>query len=158
MVDGKSRDIPAARHEARRLVTIAKALKDARENSTSARRDPRRNPGRLLARGRRDVARSGADRQGEAAHRLDGHLRRRAAVITSPPRAKPIYANPLTVTGTIGIFYGKADVSELIKKIGITTETYRTTPRADGESMYRPTPKTSSASSRSRCASSTRFS
>ena len=51
---------------------------------------------------------------------------------------KLIYANPLTVTGSIGIFYGKADVSELLKKIGVTTETYKTTPRADGESIYRP--------------------
>ena len=49
-----------------------------------------------------------------------------------------IYANPLTITGSIGIFYGKADVSELFSKIGINTETYKTSPRADGESMYRP--------------------
>ena len=30
-----------------------------------------------------------------------------------------VYALPLTVTGSIGIFYGKADVSELLKKIGV---------------------------------------
>jgi protease-4 len=29
-------------------------------------------------------------------------------------------------------------VSELFKKIGISTETYKTSPRADGESIYRP--------------------
>jgi protease IV len=51
---------------------------------------------------------------------------------------KVVYANPLTVTGSIGIFYGKADVSELFKKIGISTETYKTSPRADGDSIYRP--------------------
>ena len=51
---------------------------------------------------------------------------------------KLIFANPLTVTGSIGIFYGKADVSELLKKIGVTIETYKTTPRADAESIYRP--------------------
>ena len=51
---------------------------------------------------------------------------------------RTIFANPLTVTGSIGIFYGKAEVSELFRKIGITTETYKTTPRADGESLYRP--------------------
>jgi protease IV len=51
---------------------------------------------------------------------------------------KTIFANPLTVTGSIGIFYGKAEVSELLKKIGVSTETYKTTPRADGESIYRP--------------------
>lgn len=51
---------------------------------------------------------------------------------------KQIYANPLTVTGSIGIFYGKADVSGLMKKIGVNVETHRTTPRADVESFYRP--------------------
>jgi len=49
-----------------------------------------------------------------------------------------IYANPLTLTGSIGIFYGKADVSELLRKIGVSVETYKTAPRADAESLYRP--------------------
>ena len=49
-----------------------------------------------------------------------------------------IYANSLTLTGSIGIFYGKADVSELLRKIGVSVETYKTTPRADAESIYRP--------------------
>jgi protease-4 len=48
-----------------------------------------------------------------------------------------VFALPLTVTGSIGIFYGKADVSELMKKIGVNIETHKTTPRADAESMYR---------------------
>jgi protease-4 len=51
---------------------------------------------------------------------------------------KVIYALPLTVTGSIGVFYGKADISGLLKKIGVNIETYRTTPRADAESIYRP--------------------
>ncbi|WP_394844115.1 signal peptide peptidase SppA [Pendulispora brunnea] len=51
---------------------------------------------------------------------------------------RTIYALPLTVTGSIGIFYGKADVSELLKKIGINVETYKSAPRADAESFYRP--------------------
>lgn len=50
---------------------------------------------------------------------------------------KEIYALPLTVTGSIGIFYGKADLSGLLAKIGVTTETYKTAPRADAESLYR---------------------
>jgi len=51
---------------------------------------------------------------------------------------KEIYALPLTLTGSIGIFYGKADVSGLLHKIGVTVDTYRTTPRADAESLFRP--------------------
>ncbi len=56
--------------------------------------------------------------------------------VASP--AKTIYALPLTITGSIGIFYGKADVSGLLQKIGVTVDTYRTTPRADAESIFRP--------------------
>jgi protease IV len=50
---------------------------------------------------------------------------------------KIIYALPLTITGSIGIFYGKADVSELLGKLGVNIEVRKTTPRADAESFYR---------------------
>ncbi len=56
--------------------------------------------------------------------------------IASP--AKTIFAEPLTITGSIGIFYGKADVSGLLQKIGVNVETYKTAPRADAESFFRP--------------------
>jgi protease-4 len=52
--------------------------------------------------------------------------------------ASRIFANPLTVTGSIGIFYGKADVSGLLKKLGVNVETYKTAPNADAESLFRP--------------------
>ena len=50
---------------------------------------------------------------------------------------KEIYALPLTLTGSIGIFYGKADVSGLLHKIGVSVDTVKTTPRADAESLFR---------------------
>ncbi|HTM46663.1 MAG TPA: signal peptide peptidase SppA, partial [Polyangiaceae bacterium] len=56
--------------------------------------------------------------------------------IASP--ATRIFASPLTVTGSIGIFYGKADVSQLLGKIGINVETFKTSERADAESIFRP--------------------
>ena len=49
-----------------------------------------------------------------------------------------IFAEPMTITGSIGIFYGKFDVSGLASKLGITTETFKRGARADMESMYRP--------------------
>jgi protease-4 len=52
--------------------------------------------------------------------------------------ATRIFANPLSVTGSIGVFYGKADVSGLLRKIGVNVETYKTAPRADAESLFRP--------------------
>jgi protease-4 len=51
--------------------------------------------------------------------------------------SRHIYALPLTVTGSIGVFYGKADVSGLLDKIGVTVDTYKTAPRADAESLFR---------------------
>lgn len=52
--------------------------------------------------------------------------------------AKEIFANRTTVTGSIGIFYGKVDVSGLLGKLGVNIEQFRTGPRADAESLYRP--------------------
>ncbi len=52
--------------------------------------------------------------------------------------SKNIFALPLTITGSIGVFYGKADLSGLLAKIGVTVDTYKTAPRADAESLFRP--------------------
>ena len=138
MVDGKSRDIPLIDMRLVGSYTIAKALKTSRD-------DPR--VGAVVMR-----------IESPGGSSLAADVIWREVVLTS--RVKPVivsmgssaasggyyiasagtvvFANPLTITGSIGIFYGKADVSELFSKIGITTETYKTSPRADGESMYRP--------------------
>ena len=50
----------------------------------------------------------------------------------------PIFANRATITGSIGIFYGKVDVVGLLGKLGVGVEQFRTAPRADAESFYRP--------------------
>lgn len=51
---------------------------------------------------------------------------------------KSIFANRATITGSIGIFYGKVDVSGLLGRLGVNTEAYRSAPRADAESLFRP--------------------
>jgi protease-4 len=51
---------------------------------------------------------------------------------------KEIFANRGTVTGSIGIFYGKADVQGLLDKLGVKIEQFRSAPRADAESFFRP--------------------
>ena len=48
-----------------------------------------------------------------------------------------IFAEPLTVTGSIGVFFGKADVSGLLQKIGVNVETYKTNQHADVDSAFR---------------------
>ncbi|HTJ45850.1 MAG TPA: signal peptide peptidase SppA [Kofleriaceae bacterium] len=49
-----------------------------------------------------------------------------------------ILAEPTTITGSIGIFYGKFDVSGLLEKLGVTTETFKRGARSDMESFFRP--------------------
>lgn len=49
-----------------------------------------------------------------------------------------IFAEPMTITGSIGIFYGKFDLSGLLSKIGVTFDTYKRGKRSDLESMFRP--------------------
>jgi len=49
-----------------------------------------------------------------------------------------IYAEPMTITGSIGIFFGKFDISGLARKLGITTDTYTRGKRSDLESYFRP--------------------
>lgn len=53
--------------------------------------------------------------------------------------AKAIYAEPSCITGSIGIFAGKADLSGLLAKVGITVDIKkRGGPRADVDTMLRP--------------------
>jgi protease-4 len=49
-----------------------------------------------------------------------------------------IFAEPMTITGSIGIFYGKFELSGLLRKLGITTETHKRGQHADVESFVRP--------------------
>ena len=49
-----------------------------------------------------------------------------------------IFAEPMTITGSIGIFYGKFDLSGLLGKLGITSVTVKRGKRSDIESYVRP--------------------
>jgi protease-4 len=48
-----------------------------------------------------------------------------------------IWADPATVTGSIGIFYGKVDAAGLADKLGIGVEQLSLSKRAGGESLFR---------------------
>lgn len=52
--------------------------------------------------------------------------------------ADEIWADPSTITGSIGIFYGKVDVEQLAGTLGVGIENLRRGARAGAESMYRP--------------------
>ncbi|MBW2731705.1 MAG: signal peptide peptidase SppA [Deltaproteobacteria bacterium] len=51
--------------------------------------------------------------------------------------AQRIYASPSTITGSIGIFSGKFDISGLLNKLGVTFHTLQKGKRATMESMTR---------------------
>lgn len=52
--------------------------------------------------------------------------------------AREIVADPSTLTGSIGIFYGKADVAGLLSRLHVGVELSRRGDRADMESLFRP--------------------
>jgi protease-4 len=49
-----------------------------------------------------------------------------------------IFANASTLTGSIGVFYGKADATQLLDRLGVDIEVYKTAERADADALYRP--------------------
>jgi protease IV len=138
MIDGRSRDIPLVGTRLAGSYTIAAAVKQAREDSrvkaivlrvetpggSSMAADVIWRELQLAAKGKPLVVSMG------------GVAASAGYYISSPGTV--IFANRTTVTGSIGIFYGKADVEGLLKKIGVNIVTYRTTARADAESFYRP--------------------
>jgi len=138
MVDGKSQTIPLLGMKLAGSYTIAKTLKEVRENPRVGAVVLRvESPGgsamaadviwrevQLTAKEKPVIVSMGASAASGGYY------------VAAP--ATRIFANPLTITGSIGIFYGKADVAGLLDKIGVTVETYKTSPRADAESIYRP--------------------
>ncbi|MFI5306904.1 MAG: signal peptide peptidase SppA [Polyangiales bacterium] len=52
--------------------------------------------------------------------------------------ADEIWAEPTTLTGSIGIFYGKVDVAQLAEKLGVKIENFQRGKRAGAESIFRP--------------------
>lgn len=138
MVDGRSQDIPLIGTKLAGSYTLADAFKAARE-------DPmvRSIVFRIETGG-------GSSMAAEVIHREVTLTAKKKPVVVSmgsaaasggyyvAAPATTIYANRATITGSIGIFYGKVDVSALLTKVGVGIETHRTSPRADAESLYRP--------------------
>lgn len=52
--------------------------------------------------------------------------------------AREIIADPSSLTGSIGIFYGKADIASLLGRLDVHVELSRRGDRADMESIFRP--------------------
>lgn len=138
IIDGRSRTIPLLGNRLAGSYTIAASLKQARE-------DPLVSAVviRIESPGGSSLASDVIWREALLTSKVKPLIVSMGSVAASggyyvASAAPLIYANPLSVTGSIGVFYGKADISELMSKIGVSVETYKTTPRADAESFYRP--------------------
>lgn len=138
MIDGRSRTIPLVGTQLAGSYTIVQALKKAREDASVAAVVMRiESPGGSSI---------GADAIWHEA-RLTANAK---PLIVSMGKyaasggyyiataGHSVWANPLTVTGSIGIYFGKVDMSGLLRKIGVSVEAFRSTPRADGDSLFRP--------------------
>jgi protease-4 len=138
MVDGRSQTIPLLGAKLVGSYTIAESLKEAREDDRIGAVVLRIESG-----GGSAMAADVIWRQVQLTARVKpvvvsmGSAAASGGYYIAAPATR-IFANPLTITGSIGIFYGKADVSELLRKIGVTVEVYKTAPRADAESIFRP--------------------
>lgn len=137
IIDGRSRTIPILDTKLVGSYTIAEEVKHLREND------------RIKAVVVRIESPGGSSMASDVMWRELKKLQEKKPVIVSmgsvaasggyyvAAPAKMIFALPLTITGSIGIFYGKADIHELLDKVGVNVETRKTTGRADAESIFR---------------------
>lgn len=138
MVDGRSQTIPLVGMKLAGSYTIAESIKKARENPLIGAVVLRVETG-----GGSAMAADVIWRELERTTKVKpvvvsmGTAAASGGYYIATPATR-VFANPLTITGSIGIFYGKADVSELLRKLGVSVEVYKTAPRADAESIFRP--------------------
>jgi protease-4 len=138
MVDGESRDIPLVGIKLAGSRTIAQALRRARED-----RSVKSVVFRIETGGGSSLAADVIWREAMLTAKVKPlivSMGSRAAsggyYVAAP--AREVIANAATLTGSIGIFYGKVDTSGLLDKLGVSLTTYRAEPRADAESLFRP--------------------
>lgn len=138
IVDGRSMDIPLLGMQIAGSYTIAESLKKARENP-----DIRAIVLRIVSPGGSSMAADVMWREVALTAKIKpvivsmGGVAASGGYYIAAPGSK-IFATPFTVTGSIGIFYGKADVAGLLEKLGVNVDTIKTSPRADAESIFRP--------------------
>jgi protease-4 len=138
MVDGRSRSIPFLGMGVTGSYTIAETLKAVRENPQF-----KAVVLRVDTPGGSSMAADVIWRQVQLTAKVKptvvsmGTVAASGGYYVSAPATR-VFANPLSVTGSIGVFYAKADLSELLDRIGVDIEVYKTQPHADAESFYRP--------------------
>jgi protease-4 len=138
MVDGESQNVPLVGVELVGSQTIARALRRARED-----RSVKAVVFRMETGGGSSLAADVILREAQLTAKVKPFIVSMGSAAASggyyaSMAGSPVFASPATITGSIGIFYGKADVQGLMRMLSANVETLRTTPRADAESFYRP--------------------
>ena len=138
MVDGESQYVPLLNVRLAGSVTIAKALKKAREDSSV-----KAVVFRIETGGGSSLAADVILREAQLTAKAKPLIVSMGSTAASggyyaAVAGKEIFASRGTITGSIGIFYGKADVVGLLDKLGVKIEQHRSAPRADAESVFRP--------------------
>lgn len=137
IVDGRSQKIPLLGTRLAGSYTIAEALEQARKDPSI-----RGVVLRIESPGGSSLASDVMWREAELLSKVKPVVVSMGSVAASggyyaAAFGAPIFANASTITGSIGIFYGKADVSPLLSKLGVHVTTQKTAPKADAESLYR---------------------
>jgi len=138
MIDGESMTIPLLGIRLAGSYTVAKALREAREDPTVAAVVFRIETGGGSSLAADIILREASLTAKTKPLIVSMGSRAASGGYYAAVAAREIYANRATVTGSIGIFYGKVDVAGLLDKIGVRTRGHRTAPRADAESLFRP--------------------
>ncbi|WP_437763253.1 signal peptide peptidase SppA [Sorangium sp. So ce281] len=138
MIDGESRSIPFVGVKLAGSYTVAGALRRARED-----RSVRAVVLRVETGGGSTLAADVILREAILTARVKPLIVSMGSSAASggyyaSVAGAPIFANRSSITGSIGVFYGKVDVTGLLQKLGVSIETFRSSPRADAESLYRP--------------------
>jgi len=138
MADGRSRHVPLIGAETAGSYTIADALEGARQSPLI-----KAVVLRVETPGGSSIAADVIWRQVALTAKvkpvivsMGGYAASGGYYIAAP--GTRIFANPSTITGSIGVFYGKADISGLLDRIGVDVEVYKTADRADADAFYRP--------------------
>jgi protease-4 len=138
MIDGRSRRVPLLETEVAGSYTIAESLRAARESSLV-----KAVVLRIETPGGSSTAADLIWREVQLTVKvkpvivsMGGYAASGGYYIAAP--GTRIFANPSTLTGSIGVFYGKADASRLLDRIGVDVEVYKTSDRADADALYRP--------------------
>jgi protease-4 len=138
IVDGKSMNVPLLGQKVAGGDTLASALSAARQDGSIRAVVLRINSPGGSALASEQIARAGFRLRGVKPFVVSiGDIAASGGYFAAAP-GDVIFAEPSSITGSIGIFTGKFDLSGMLSSLGVTWQTMTRGPHADMESVFRP--------------------